>query len=279
MQARTERAPAKLTLSLRVTGVRPDGYHLLDAEMVSLNLADELTFSAGEGLEVVDRSGCPGQVPAGPANLVSRALAYVGRKAHVRLVKRIPPGGGLGGGSADAAAVLRWAGVGADPSGPGPGALRLASRLGADVPFCLVGGRARVRGVGEVVEPLAPLQVALVLVLPPFGVPTQAVYRAWDRLGGPTAEGPNDLEPAALVVEPRLATWRDALGEATGKVPVLAGSGSTWFVAGTPAELGLEGQHHLSVGREQGRLVAVQAGPPGGSATRSGGATRLRQES
>jgi len=63
-------------------------------------------------------------------------------------------------------------------------------------------------------------------------VSTPAVYRAWDELGGPSATGPNDLEPAALVVEPRLAAWRDRLGDATGRTPVLAGSGSTWFVDG-----------------------------------------------
>ena len=67
---------------------------------------------------------------------------------------------------------------------------------------------------------------------PPFGVSTPGVYRAWDALGGPQADGPNDLEPAALVVEPRLVVWRDRLREHTGRVPVLAGSGSTWFVDG-----------------------------------------------
>ena len=58
------------------------------------------------------------------------------------------------------------------------------------------------------------------------------MYHQWDALGGPTAAGPNDLEPAALVVEPRLVEWRDRLGEATGETPILAGSGSTWFVPG-----------------------------------------------
>ncbi|MGH9152112.1 MAG: 4-(cytidine 5'-diphospho)-2-C-methyl-D-erythritol kinase, partial [Acidimicrobiales bacterium] len=108
----------------------------------------------------------------------------------------------------------------------------VAAGLGADVPFCLVGGRARVSGVGEVVEPLPFAEGAYTLLTPPLPVSTPAVYRAWDLLGGPTAEGPNDLEPAALRVEPRLAAWRDALGEATGQVPVLAGSGGTWFVEG-----------------------------------------------
>ena len=215
------RALAKLTLGLRVTGVRPDGYHELDAEMVTVDLADELTFTAGAGLEVTGPAA--GGVPV-DGNLVQRALGAVGRSARVRLHKVIPAGAGLGGGSADAAAVLRWAGV---------DDLAVAASLGADVPFCLIGGRARVRGVGEVVEPLPDEARAFTLLVPPLHVSTPAVYAAWDRLGGPTADGPNDLEPAALAVEPRLAAARDELGERTGCVPVLAGSGSTWFVEGT----------------------------------------------
>ncbi|MBW3555860.1 MAG: 4-(cytidine 5'-diphospho)-2-C-methyl-D-erythritol kinase, partial [Actinobacteria bacterium] len=203
-------APAKLTLWLRVRGVRPDGYHLIEAEMVTLDLADELVFSEGSN-----------DLP--PDNLVSRALAAVGRQAHVRLTKRIPAGAGLGGGSADAAAVLRWAGC---------RDLDLAAGLGADVPFCLVGGRARVGGIGEVIETLPYRDLTFTLLTPPMAVPTPAVYRAWDDLGGPQAEGPNDLEPAALAVEPRLAEWRDRLAAATGQLPVLAGSGGTWFVEG-----------------------------------------------
>lgn len=268
------RAPAKLTRSLRVTGVRADGYHLIDAEMVSLDLADELWLGPGDGLSVVmddglvpegqarARQGGAGevaQVPPGDDNLVRRALAAVGRVAEVRLVKRIPAGAGLGGGSADAAAVLRWAGVGGGPGGPVKADLERAVRLGADVPFCLVGGQARVRGVGEVVEPLVARPLAFTLVLPPFGVSTAAVYRAWDELGGPTGSGPNDLEGAALAVEPRLAAWRDVLGEAAGRVPVLAGSGSTWFVEGAPSELGLEGRASLKVDGQAGRLVAARA--------------------
>ncbi len=213
-------APAKLTLSLRVLGVRPDGFHLIESEMVSLDLADELEFTEGDGLEVVGN----GAVPADDSNLVRRALQAAGRTAHVRLHKRIPMGAGLGGGSADAAAVLRWAGV-TD--------LTLAASLGADVPFCLIGGRAKVSGVGEVVDPLPFEDGEFTLVTPPFAVSTPAVYHAWDELGGPRADGPNDLEPAALAVEPRLVEWRDRLAAITGATPVLAGSGATWFVAGT----------------------------------------------
>jgi 4-diphosphocytidyl-2-C-methyl-D-erythritol kinase len=214
------RALAKLTLALRITGVRPDGYHELDAEMVTVDLADELTFDDGDGLEVAGpaASGVPAE-----GNLVQRALEAVGRTALVRLHKFIPAGAGLGGGSADAAAVLRWAGC---------DDLALAAGLGSDVPFCLVGGRAIVRGVGEEVEPLDHLDLTFTLLTPPVHCATAAVYRAWDDLGGPTGPGANDLEGAALVVAPELAAWRDRLQEATGQVPVLAGSGSTWFVEG-----------------------------------------------
>jgi 4-diphosphocytidyl-2-C-methyl-D-erythritol kinase len=219
-------APAKLTLSLRVVGRRPDGYHLLDAEMVSLDLADELTFSPGDGLDIVDdEARAPGsaRLPGDDSNLVRRALRAVGRTAQVRLHKRIPLGAGLGGGSTDAAAVLRWAGV---------YDLAVAASLGADVPFCVRGGRARVQGIGEEVEPLPYERRTFTLLTPPFGCSTPAVYQAWDDLGGPLHSGPNDLEPAALVVEPRLVGWRDRLADATGVKPCLAGSGSTWFVEG-----------------------------------------------
>lgn len=292
------RAPAKLTLGLRVTGVRADGYHLLDTEMVTVDLADTLTVRPGRGLRVAvapdarppARSWSP--VPDGPANLVSAALAAVGGEAAVDLVKRIPPGGGLGGGSADAAAVLRWAGC-TDPA--------VAAALGADVPFCVAGGRARVRGVGEVVEPLAFEDRRYTLVLLPLAVDTAAVYRAWDRLaaggagpgaatdtgsgpgaatdtgpgaagsgpdgspgGGAPAGGPvNDLEAPALDVEPRLGRWRALLEERTGRPPHLAGSGSTWYFEGTPDELGLDPGRPLHLDGEAAWPVAVRTVPPG----------------
>jgi 4-diphosphocytidyl-2-C-methyl-D-erythritol kinase len=209
------RAPAKLTLSLRVTGVRDDGYHLIDAEMVTLSLADTLTFTDGSGVSVVGAEVND--------TLVARALDAVGRSARVVVDKAIPAGAGLGGGSSDAACVLRWAGC-TD--------LTVAAGLGADVPFCLVGGRARVTGLGEVVEPLPFVAQSFTLLTPPFGVSSAAVYAEWDRLGGPVGPNGNDLEPAALSVEPRLASWRSRLADATGLVPRLAGSGSTWFVEG-----------------------------------------------
>lgn len=216
-------APAKLTTSLRIVGVRADGYHLLEGEMVSLDLADELEVSASTAIEIVHRDADGHEVDAGPDDLVAAALRSVGRRARVVVIKRIAPGAGLGGGSADAAAVLRWAGA-TD--------LHAAARIGADVAFCVVGGRARVSGVGEVVEPLPHVERTFTLLTPPIHCSTPAVYREWDRLGGPQGDNGNDLEPAALSMAPDLARWRDELARATGQRPRLAGSGSTWFVEG-----------------------------------------------
>jgi 4-diphosphocytidyl-2-C-methyl-D-erythritol kinase len=264
----TERvvAPAKLTLSLRITGVREDGFHLLDAEMVSIDLADELTFSPGTGISIVD--DVPGGlgvggVPGGTDNLVARALRAVGRDAAVRIRKRIPAGAGLGGGSADAAAVLRWAGV---------GDLDVAARLGADVPFCVQGGRARVTGIGERLERLPFAERCFVIVLPPLSVDTAAVYRAYDgelpphaprRARGTGGDCANDLESSALRVEPELARWRDRLAEVTGCRPQLAGSGSAWFVEGTPDALGLTAGAFVAVDSKRAPMVAVRTVPSG----------------
>jgi 4-diphosphocytidyl-2-C-methyl-D-erythritol kinase len=250
-----QRALAKLTLSLRVVGVRGDGYHLIEAEMVTLDLADTLELGPGTGLEVIGPAAGP-RVPTDETNLVRRALVAVGRTAHVRLEKRIPAGAGLGGESADAAAVLRWAGV---------SDLGVACSLGADVPFCVVGGRALVSGVGEVVEPLAFEDRRFVVLTPPFGVSTAAVYEAWDRLGGPVTDGPNDLEAPALAVEPRLARWRDALGERTGRVPALAGSGSTWFVEGSADELGVQAGAEVAIEGEVARIAEARTERPAGA--------------
>jgi len=216
-------APAKLTTSLRVVGRRDDGFHLIDADMVSLDFGDWLFVTEAESsvVEFFDSQG--NELHLGPDNLVSRALRHVGSDVSVRIEKVIAAGAGLGGGSADAAAILHWAGH-SDPVA--------AASLGADVAFCVVGGHARVQGIGELIEQLSFEERVFTLLTPPVMCSTPAVYRAWDDLGGPSGDNGNDLEPAALVVAPELARWRDELGDAAGVRPRLAGSGSTWFVEG-----------------------------------------------
>ena len=142
-------APAKLTLSLRITGTRGDGFHLLESEMVTVDLMDTLQVEEGDGLTVAidpgrrrlasdaDLGGTRQPGGEGPGRGRAHGPGPRGQEDS--------PGAGLGGGSADAAAILRWAGCAEGD---------LAVGLGADVPFCLVGGRALVRGVGEEVEAL-----------------------------------------------------------------------------------------------------------------------------
>ena len=220
-------APAKLTWYLEIVGRRADGYHELRSEMTTLALADELTIDeAGDYVRVTNPFERP--VPEGADNLVARALALVGRRAGVRIDKRIPAGGGLGGGSADAAAILRWAG--------GVDAARALS-LGGDVPFCQVGGRALVEGVGERVSPLPFEARTVTLFIPEFGVSTPACYHAYDELyeSGWRPTGTNHLEEPARRVEPRLGTTLDWLRSRLGDVR-LAGSGSTMFIEGAIEE-------------------------------------------
>ncbi|MEO5973953.1 MAG: 4-(cytidine 5'-diphospho)-2-C-methyl-D-erythritol kinase [Ilumatobacteraceae bacterium] len=236
-------ARAKLTISLRITGVRNDGFHYIDAEMVTLDLADLLTVSrAGTGLDVVGPFATG--VSLDENNLVNRALRICDIRAHVRIDKRIPVGGGLGGGSADAAAILRWANF-TD--------LVVASELGADIPFCMVGGRAQVQGIGEIILPMPFVATDITLVIPPLTISTPKVYMAWDELGVSKATGSNDLERAALVVEPRLANWRDKISAATGLTPTLAGSGSTWWIYGA---------HHRLADELPGAMVLVTKTSP-----------------
>ena len=210
-------APTKLTLSLRITGVRADGYHELDAVMVTVSEPhDVVTVTAADAISLVVTGAT---APDDATNLAWRAAEACGARVALHLRKGIPAGAGLGGGSADAAAVLRA--LGGDPA--------LGASLGADVPFCMRGGAARVRGIGEIVEPVEMPPRFAVIATPRFGCATADVYRAWDELGGPRAE-PNDLEPAAHHVEPRLAAFKAAIEDAAGAPAILAGSGSSYAV-------------------------------------------------
>jgi 4-diphosphocytidyl-2-C-methyl-D-erythritol kinase len=249
-------AYAKLNLSLRVLARRADGFH--DLEALTVSVADPhdvvevqaVPHPGGISLEVVGETE---HVPTGPENLVVRAgealLVRAGRSGHgvkTTLRKKIPAGSGLGGGSADAAATLlaiqRLLEVEIDDAG----LLEIAASVGSDVPFCLSGGAAWMRGRGEVIEPVSlPAGVPVVVVLPPFRLVTRTVYAAWDELGGPRSTREvaapagvsrivdtcvNDLEPAAEHVEPRLVDFRRALEDAAGVPALLSGSGSAYAV-------------------------------------------------
>jgi 4-diphosphocytidyl-2-C-methyl-D-erythritol kinase len=251
----TTTAPAKLNLTLRVLGVRPDGYHELDALTVTVDSpADTITLEAVDGndvtVAVVD--GGP-DVPTGEANLAvraARALLPAGHGLRLMLTKRTPAGAGLGGGSADAAAVLR---VLRDRHEVDPDSvMAVAVALGSDVPVCVEGRPVMLRGRGELLEPVALAgELHVVIATPGFALSTPAVFRAWDDLAGsgrsrtvaaPAAVGHlvpdlvNDLEPAAERVAPALVPFREALRAAAGAEPLLAGSGSSYWLPVADAE-------------------------------------------
>ena len=240
LEARVD-AFAKLTLSLHVTGTRADGYHELDALVVAVSEPrDELLIRPAPTTTISVTGPNAEGVPTDDTNLAVRAAHALDAAVTIDLHKGIPHGAGLGGGSADAAAVL----VGAPKvTGTDVHSLeveRIAATLGADVPFCLSrGGAMRMRGVGEDLEPVNLPDLAVVIATPPFGCATAAVYRAWDELGGPlgntvAVEGlpplRNDLEPAAQHVEPRLVAYKAAVERAAGAPALLAGSGSSYAV-------------------------------------------------
>jgi 4-diphosphocytidyl-2-C-methyl-D-erythritol kinase len=284
---------AKVNLTLEVGPRGADGYHPLKSVFLRVGLTDSLTvaLSPGSGADVLTVAGDPDCPVEG--NLVLRAFALarqaIGHElpplvAH--LDKRIPMGGGLGGGSSDGAAALDAALV-AWGAGLAPQVrAELETELGADVPFFARGGAAAlVTGRGENVEPLpAPNgDVGLLLVTPRFGVSTAQVYERFDKLGAPNAkelsdalaaelrdkssgEGlaawaarlrdANDLWAAAASVEPRLGPLRQELERATAGPWLLSGSGSTLFALHPSPAAAVE------AGR---RLVAAESEVLGGA--------------
>jgi len=200
-------APAKLNLGLRVVGVRDDGYHLLESLFVPLDLHDDLRLELEDApgaashveLELLPAEGEPAapiDVPRDDRNLAVRAArlfleaAEIAARVRIVLRKRIPTAAGLGGGSSDAAAVLRGLAA-AWPGRVEPTALELlALRLGADVPFFLDPRPSLVTGIGEHREPLrAWPSLALVLAHPRQPVSTAEVFAGWDAGGSVTPPG------------------------------------------------------------------------------------------
>lgn len=233
-------APAKVNLGLRIVGRRPDGYHLLESVFWPLDLEDaiELRPSSKFSLTTIWETDARGAEPEPEKNLVTRAFR---RLFHgelpdwdVTLKKRIPPLAGLGGGSSDAAAVLRHFGPSLGMTAP-----RLedvAAELGADVPYFLNPVPCRVEGIGERRSEIPhPKPLSFFLVFPRFGMETAAVFRRYRELGipfsAPGREPGNDLESAAVSIEPRLAPILDALSKCNAVYSGLSGTGSTCFAA------------------------------------------------
>ena len=224
------KANAKINWTLDIKGVRPDGYHLLDTLMHSVELCDTLTLEPAGELTLAGEAEPEAKGEAEPmasarvtfdeSNLVLRAARalreYAGVRAGARmtLVKRIPSGAGLGGGSADAAAALRGLNALWNLGLSRAELLDIGLSLGADVPFMLTGGLGRVGGIGEEITSLCPApELWLLLIQPCGGLSTKEVFRAWDAAPPPQCRPDADAAQAAL-----LAGNVRALGRAMGNV-------------------------------------------------------------
>ena len=248
------KAPCKVNVSLRVLGKRPDGFHEVDTVMVPLELCDVLEFSPADSLEM--SCDAPG-VPLDETNLVMKAGRLMERELgrpmrwHVHLVKNVPHGAGLGGGSSDAACVLCALNE-LEHGGLSPEHLaELAGEIGSDVGFFIYGAACRCTGRGEKVEPLPEWrewQPRVVLLKPSFGVSTPDAYRRWagsrELPGIPYGEQPvdghvlvNDLERPVFEKHLFLAEMKRWLLERPGvRGAMMSGSGSTMFAVMEDAE-------------------------------------------
>lgn len=215
-----ELARAKLNLCLHVTGRRPDGYHLLDSLVVFPALGDRVWAESASGLSLSVCGPFADQLPADGDNLVLRAAALFGAGAALRLEKSLPAAGGIGGGSADAAATLRLMARMLDA--PLPDARRVLA-LGADVPVCLESRPARMQGIGERITPLPPLPVLwCVLVNPGAACPTPQVFAALERRdGSPLPAMPDRFADAAALLDYLFATRNDLEAPARRLVPAI----------------------------------------------------------
>lgn len=260
MSALRARAPGKVNLCLFLGPSRPDGRHELVSLVQAVSLADELELGPAAPGARADELVCP--EVEGP-NLAARALAafrsatgWDASPRRLTVTKRVPIAGGMGGGSADAAATLRLAARAAGGEADDPVLARLAGELGSDVPAALGGGLALVGGAGERVRPLTPRHPGGMVVIPlAQRLSTSEVFERADRLGLardqsdlaerraqveaaledggelPTALAHNDLEAAARSLCPAIDAAIEAAREAGVQRPQVSGSGPTVFGA------------------------------------------------
>lgn len=275
------RAHAKINWSLSILGLLPDGYHELDMLMQSLELSDELIFEPARWLSL----SVNGQkLPVGGRNLIIRAAnalnEAVGERhgARIQLKKHIPVRAGLGGGSADCALTLLTLNRLWGLHLPMERLLEIGRSLGADVPFCMIGGLARVGGVGEKLQPIqgAP-SIPLAMVTPGGGLSTPAVFKEYDAgdypvvaadmaaladalirgdLEAAQALSHNSLEAPAIRLMPEIGAMMEQFKSCGARMVRMTGSGSTVFAAFDTDE--------------QAKAAAAQI--PGAIATRTRGA-------
>ena len=288
------KAYAKINWTLDILGTRPDGYHQMDMLMQSVDLYDTLWMEAADEISLTSASGEAAQggedglssqaVAYDQSNLVYRAALLLRRRcgisagASIRLEKRIPSGAGMGGGSADAAAALiglnRLWGLGLDRRQ----LCQIGLELGADVPFLLTGGLARVQGIGESITPLFPApRVPLVLMQPCGGLSTGRIFAAYDALAAGPLPRPdnaaaqaallggdlaalgaamnNVLEAASVPARPALARAAQALEQAGAIRAMMTGSGSVVYGVFADDKAALAAQRSLCQNPGWGKVL------------------------
>ena len=235
-----EPAPAKLNLALHVTCRRADGYHLLDSLVCFAAMGDRIELAPGPLSLAIDGPFAAGLAVADD-NLCLRAARLAGAEAAIRLTKNLPVSSGIGGGSADAAAVLRGLARMGHPLPAHPEA------LGADVPVCLASETVRMQGIGEVLSPVPPLpRFWIVLANPGVALSTPQIFAGLERRDNPAlpplarlpdlaaltgwlALTRNDLQPPAIACAPVIASVLDALRAEGAAFARMSGSGATCF--------------------------------------------------
>ena len=231
-------ARAKINLTLHVGALRDDGYHSVDSLVVFADIGDDLVFEpAGETTLTIHGAD---DLPTDANNLILRAMAMIDAAPHhIELSKNLPVSAGLGGGSANAAAVLRQFGTALTDA-------QLAFKLGADIPVCRGSRTAMMRGIGEDVTPLLGLgKLSAVLVNPGVAVSTGAIFKAMDA--APRAQNPrpnadsgdllsrvlsgdNDMQDFAIAQAPEILDVLRALAQQSGcELARMSGSGATCF--------------------------------------------------
>ena len=247
-------AYAKVNLTLYVLGKRPDGFHSIESVIQTISLHDTLSLSIGGEPGIRVTCDMPG-IPTGEANLAYKAASLffeafgISDGLDIQIEKQIPPEAGLGGGSSDAAAVLRGLSYMLKRDGE---LLNLAAQTGSDVPFFLVGGTALIRGRGEEVQPLPDIPTRwLVIVKPPFGISTSWAYSRLDevvcRPSSVVRETQNiseclqssvcsmqsllhnDLERPAMERHPEISKIKEILLQTGAQGALMCGSGSAVF--------------------------------------------------
>lgn len=276
-------APAKINLALHITGLRKDGYHLLETVAVFTEFGDRLSLKPAVEDRLFVTGPYSATIPSGPDNIILRALALyrditgsLTPRVSIALEKNLPAAAGIGGGSSDAAAFLKAFDRMCSSTAGYEGLHAIGHRLGADLPMCLQASPLIAKGIGEQIEPLDQFpRLALVLVNPGVEIPTPAVFKALGANRNPplpqlnagltpraVAEWlmatRNDLEAPAKILFPKIEEARYRLEETSASFVRMSGSGATFFGIFSDLEAARNAAETIAMKRPDWFVVATE---------------------